>query len=162
MDNNNNNWSEFNLNPFLTENLSKTFKNPTEIQKKVLIYTTSKTDLIIQARTGEGKTLCYAIPILNYILNFYSRSPEMIKKISPVSLILVPTHELGIQVKNHIEKLITEKKNIIKFNIKIACVLGGFAKPKQLKILNKKFPEIIIATPGRIWEIIENEESEIF
>ena len=161
MDNNNNNWSEFNLNPFLTENLSKTFKNPTEIQKKVLIYTTSKTDLIIQARTGEGKTLCYAIPILNYILNFYSRSPEMIKKISPVSLILVPTHELGIQVKNHIEKLITEKKNIIKFNIKIACVLGGFAKPKQLKILNKKFPEIIIATPGRIWEIIENEESEI-
>ena len=159
--NNNNNWLEFNLNPFLTENLSKTFKNPTEIQKKVLIYTTSKTDLIIQARTGEGKTLCYAIPILNYILNFYSRSPEMIKKISPVSLILVPTHELGIQVKNHIEKLITEKKNIIKFNIKIACVLGGFAKPKQLKILNKKFPEIIIATPGRIWEIIENEESEI-
>ena len=159
--NNNNNWSEFNLNPFLTENLSKTFKKPTEIQKKVLIYTTSKTDLIIQARTGEGKTLCYAIPILNYILNFYSRSPEMIKKISPVSLILVPTHELGIQVKNHIEKLITEKKNIIKFNIKIACLLGGFAKPKQLKILNKKFPEIIIATPGRIWEIIENEESEI-
>ena len=164
--NNNNSWYEFNLNPFLTSTLSKTFKNPTEIQKKVLIYTTSKTDLIIQARTGEGKTLCYAIPILNYILNFYSRSPEMIKKISPVSLILVPTHELGIQVKNHIEKIIIEhknkkKKNIFKFNIKIACVLGGFAKPKQLKILNKKFPEIIIATPGRLWEIIENEESDL-
>ncbi len=160
--NNNNNWLEFNLNPFLTENLSKTFKNPTEIQKKVLIYTTSKTDLIIQARTGEGKTLCYAIPILNYILNFYSRSPEMIKKISPVSLILVPTHELGIQVKNHIENIIKDTKtNKITYNISIVNVLGGFAKPKQLKILNKKNPEIIIATPGRLWEIIENEESHL-
>ena len=39
--------------------------------------------------------------------------------------------------------------------------MGGFAKPKQLKILNKKFPEIIIATPGRLWEIIENEESDL-
>ena len=40
-------------------------------------------------------------------------------------------------------------------------VLGGFAKPKQLKILNKKNPEIIIATPGRLWAIIENEESHL-
>ena len=52
----------------------------------------------------------------------------MIKKISPVSLILVPTYELGIQVKNHIEnKKKDNKTNKITYNISIVNVLGGFA-----------------------------------
>jgi superfamily II DNA/RNA helicase len=81
----------------------------------------------------------------------------MQKKISPVAIILVPTHELGVQVKNHIEMVIEQKNNKKEekkkfyYNIKIANVLGGFAKVKQLKILNKYNPEIIIATPGRLW-----------
>ena len=109
----NNNWNKFILNNKLSSNLSKIFPEPTNIQNKTLIYTNSKVDLIIQARTGEGKTLCYAIPVLNYIFNFYDRAPDMKKKISPVALILVPTHELGVQVKNHIEMVINEnpKKN---------------------------------------------------
>ena len=167
-----NNWSQFILNNKLSSNLSKIFPEPTNIQKKTLIYTNAKVDLIIQARTGEGKTLCYAIPVLNYILNFYDRAPNMQKKISPVAIILVPTHELGVQVKNHIEKVIEEninnnkkkenddKKRFI-YNIKIANVLGGFAKAKQLKRLNKFNPEIIVATPGRLWEIIDNDEAPI-
>ena len=163
-----NNWSKFQLNDKLSSNLSKIFPNPTNIQEKTLIYTNAKVDLIIQARTGEGKTLCYAIPVLNYIFNFYDRAPDMNKKISPVAIILVPTHELGVQVKNHIEMVIEQKNNKNKeekkkfyYNIKIANVLGGFAKVKQLKILNKYNPEIIIATPGRLWEIIDNDESLI-
>ena len=163
-----NNWSKFQLNDKLSSNLSKIFPNPTNIQEKTLIYTNAKVDLIIQARTGEGKTLCYAIPVLNYIFNFYDRAPDMNKKISPVAIILVPTHELGVQVKNHIEMVIEQKNNKNKeekkklyYNIKIANVLGGFAKVKQLKILNKYNPEIIIATPGRLWEIIDNDESPI-
>ena len=136
-----NNWSKFQLNDKLSSNLSKIFPNPTNIQEKTLIYTNAKVDLIIQARTGEGKTLCYAIPVLNYIFNFYDRAPDMNKKISPVAIILVPTHELGVQVKNHIEMVIEQKNNKNKeekkkfyYNIKIANVLGGFAKVKQLKI----------------------------
>ena len=171
----NNKWSQFILNNKLSSNLNKIFPEPTNIQNKTLIYTNAKVDLIIQARTGEGKTLCYAIPVLNYILNFYDRAPDMQKKISPVAIILVPTHELGVQVKNHIEMVIqenltkinkkenndiNEKKRFI-YNIKVANVLGGFAKAKQLKRLNKFNPEIIVATPGRLWEIIDNDESPI-
>ena len=92
----------------------------------------------------------------------------MQKKISPVALILVPTHELGVQVKKHIEMIMEQKSpNNSKenkrfyYNIKIANVLGGFAKVKQLKILNKYNPEIIIATPGRLWEIIDNDEAKV-
>ena len=169
--NENNNWSQFLLNNKLSSNLSQIFLEPTNIQKKTLVYTNAKVDLIIQARTGEGKTLCYAIPVLNYILNFYDRAPDMQKKISPIAIILVPTHELGVQVKNHIEMVIQEnpkknkkeendKKRFI-YNIKIANVLGGFAKAKQLKRLNKFNPEIIVATPGRLWEIIDNDESPL-
>ena len=167
----NNNWSKFLLNNKLSSNLSQIFPEPTNIQQKTLVYTNAKVDLIIQARTGEGKTLCYAIPVLNYIFNFYDRAPDMQKKISPVAIILVPTHELGVQVKNHIEMVIQENLNINKkdenekkrfiYNIKIANVLGGFAKAKQLKRLNKYNPEIIVATPGRLWEIIDNDESPI-
>ena len=169
-------WSNYDLNPIILKNLEHLkFYTPTEIQKKVLVYTNSKVDLIVQARTGEGKTLCYGIPILNYIYNFYERAPLKQKKISPVSLILVPTRELGIQVKNHISALLKdyslenindkeleteeEKKERFYFNINIANVMGGFAKPKQIKILEKYNPEIIIATPGRLWEIISNEET---
>ena len=165
-----NNWNKFQLNTKLSSNLSKIFPEPTNIQEKTLIYANAKVDLIIQARTGEGKTLCYAIPVLNYIFNFYDRAPDMQKKISPVAIILVPTHELGVQVKNHIEMVIEQKskdknkkeeKKKFYYNIKITNVLGGFAKVKQLKILNKYNPEIIIATPGRLWEIIDNDEAPI-
>ena len=75
-----NNWSKFQLNNKLSSNLAKIFPEPTNIQEKTLIYTNAKVDLIIQARTGEGKTLCYAIPVLNYIFNFYERAPNMQKR----------------------------------------------------------------------------------
>ena len=162
-------WSSFNLNTSLTANLQKVFAKPTEIQQKVLAYTTAKVDLLIQARTGEGKTLCYVLPIMNYILTCYERSEASLKNISPVALVLVPTRELGVQVKQHIEQVIFDdcvnssdnsvnKRNL--FNVRVAAVLGGLAKEKQVKQLSKN-PEIIVATPGRLWELIENEESAL-
>ena len=154
-------WESFNLNNQLVENLKSQFKSPTEIQEKVLVYASSKVDLIIQARTGEGKTLCYGIPICNYILNFYERSEEMIHKISPVALIIVPTRELSIQVKNHLDKILIDnstQKSLYK--IKVLNLLGGMAIEKQKRELSRN-PEILISTPGRLWELIEREESEI-
>jgi ATP-dependent RNA helicase DDX24/MAK5 len=171
-------WEHFDLNEKILKNLNHIgFTQPTSIQQKVLTYANARVDLIVQARTGEGKTLCYGIPIVNYILNFYERAEDKIKQISPVALIIVPTRELGVQVNDHLIKILQENNIEIEnlkeqdqgenkklrhyFNIKIANVLGGFAKPKQLKILNKYNPEIIIATPGRFWELLENEEAPL-
>lgn len=175
-------WNHFDINEKIVTNLKEhlKFEAPTKIQEKVLTYVNSKVDLVIQARTGEGKTLAYGIPIVNYILNFYERAENKIRKISPVALILVPTRELGMQVSQHISAILKDlnrisindkdeqilqnnskkpKKHRNYYDITIANVFGGFAKAKQLKVLNKYKPEIIIATPGRLWEIIENEES---
>lgn len=160
-------WDNYDLNEKIITNLTENckFDSPTDIQKRVLQYLNSKVDLIIQARTGEGKTLCYGIPIINYILNLYERAEDKIKTISPVALIIVPTRELGLQVSSHLSAIIKDisksEDNKFYHNIKIVNVLGGFAKPKQIKILNKYKPEIIIATPGRLWEIMENEESPL-
>jgi ATP-dependent RNA helicase DDX24/MAK5 len=167
-------WESFNLHSSIIKSLySLNFTTPTNIQKKVLAYNTSKSDLVIQARTGEGKTLCYGIPIIDYILKQYDTYPDAVKKISPVAIILSPTRELGIQIKDHLEKIILdiddsnpdiinvdEKKTKIK-KIKIANVMGGFTKLKQIRIINKFNPEIIVATPGRLWELIENDEIKI-
>jgi len=158
-------WYKFDINEKILSNLERlNYNSPTEIQDKVLVYNSAIVDLIIQARTGEGKTLCYGIPIVNFILNNYDRNDGE-SELAPVALVIVPTRELGVQVKNHIKEIILNisKEDDTKtyYNIKIANVLGGFAKPKQLKQLNKYEPEILIATPGRLWEIIESEEAEI-
>ncbi|CAL7938624.1 unnamed protein product [Xylocopa violacea] len=64
------------------------------------------------------------------------------------ALILTPTRELAIQIKDHLTKAVKYT------DIKIAVVLGGMAAVKQERILSKG-PEIVIATPGRLWELIQ-------
>lgn len=64
------------------------------------------------------------------------------------ALILTPTRELAVQIKDHLTKAAKYT------DIKIAVVLGGMAAVKQERILSKG-PEIVIATPGRLWELIQ-------
>ncbi|XP_015176587.1 PREDICTED: ATP-dependent RNA helicase DDX24 [Polistes dominula] len=64
------------------------------------------------------------------------------------ALILTPTRELAIQVKDHLVKAAKYT------DIKIAVVVGGMAAVKQERLLSKG-PEIVIATPGRLWELIQ-------
>lgn len=70
------------------------------------------------------------------------------------AVILVPTRELAMQVKNHIE-------DVAKFtDISIAAIVGGLSSEKQERIL-KKGPDIIVATPGRLWELIQRNEPHL-
>nr|XP_050870019.1 ATP-dependent RNA helicase DDX24 [Vespula vulgaris] len=64
------------------------------------------------------------------------------------ALILTPTRELAIQIKDHLVKAAKYT------DIKIAVVVGGMAAVKQERLLSKG-PEIVIATPGRLWELIQ-------
>ncbi|KAJ8306548.1 hypothetical protein KUTeg_017093 [Tegillarca granosa] len=71
---------------------------------------------------------------------------------SPLALILEPTRELAVQVKNHLQAISKYS------NIKIAIIVGGMSIQKQRRVL-KKCPDIIIATPGRLWELMQQGES---
>nr|XP_018907481.1 PREDICTED: ATP-dependent RNA helicase DDX24 [Bemisia tabaci] len=70
------------------------------------------------------------------------------------ALILTPTRELAMQVKNHLT-------DIAKYtNIKIAVITGGASLEKQEEAL-KKGPHIVVATPGRLWELLDQNEPHL-
>ncbi|XP_009688054.1 ATP-dependent RNA helicase DDX24 isoform X2 [Struthio camelus] len=71
-----------------------------------------------------------------------------------LGLVLTPTRELAVQVKHHIDA-------VARFTgIKTAILVGGMAAQKQERILNRK-PEIVIATPGRLWELIKERHPHL-
>lgn len=71
-----------------------------------------------------------------------------------LGLVLTPTRELAVQVKHHIDA-------VAKFSeIKTAIVVGGMAQQKQRRMLKRR-PEIIIATPGRLWDLIKERHPHL-
>ena len=121
---------------------------PTEIQEKSIPeLLNSKVDFIGLAQTGTGKTAAYGLPILKYI----DTSKPGIQ-----SLILAPTRELVQQIKKHLFKFTkyTEDK------IFVEAVYGGEKIEKQIKSLQRA-THIVIATPGRLIELIERGDIDL-
>lgn len=81
-------------------------------------------------------------------VNFNSSPPENAAAKRPLlGLVVTPTRELAVQVRHHIDAVARLT------GIKSATVVGGMAPQKQERVLNRR-PEIVIATPGRLWEMI--------
>jgi ATP-dependent RNA helicase DDX24/MAK5 len=70
------------------------------------------------------------------------------------ALIITPTRELAVQIEKHL-------KAVAKYtDISICLVIGGMAAPKQERLLSKG-PDIVIGTPGRLWEMIESGNAHL-
>lgn len=112
---------------------------PTEVQARVIPTALEKNDLIVKARTGSGKTAAYAIPICESI--------EWLEN-KPQALILTPTRELAVQVK---EDFI----NIGRFKrIKAAAVYGRHQFSVEKAELKQK-THVVVGTPGRVIDHIK-------
>lgn len=72
----------------------------------------------------------------------------------PNAIVLVPTRELAVQVKSEFDKLCSNTE------IKSCCIIGGISQDKQIRTLTKQRPQIIIATPGRLYDIVQSENVE--
>ncbi|CDW57157.1 ATP dependent RNA helicase DDX24 [Trichuris trichiura] len=120
------------------------FFHPTPIQQACLPSAIRDgMDILGAAETGSGKTLAFAIPVVAGLLGATE------KYNGPSALVLTPTRELALQIKQHVTA-------IAKYtNIKIGLLVGGLSVQKQERLL-KKQPDIIIATPGRIWTLVED------
>lgn len=71
-----------------------------------------------------------------------------------LGLVLTPTRELAVQVQHHIDA-------VARFTgVRTAVVVGGMAPQKQLRVLMRR-PEIVIATPGRLWEMIREKQPHL-
>lgn len=140
-------FSELGLREELIEAVSKLgFENPMPIQEKVIPFMLSNNrDLVALAQTGTGKTAAFGLPILNLI------SSET--KIQ--SLILAPTRELCIQISNDLKNYSSLLKGI-----KIVPVYGGENIVSQFKQLDIP-PQILVATPGRLIDLINREKVDL-
>ncbi|CAI6364077.1 unnamed protein product [Macrosiphum euphorbiae] len=116
------------------------WKTPTKIQKEAIPVALQGKDIIGLAETGSGKTGAFAIPILQALLE----NPQRY-----FALILTPTRELAFQISEQIEALGSS------IGVKCAVIVGGMDMMAQSLMLAKK-PHIIIATPGRLVDHLEN------
>lgn len=120
------------------------FKRPTDIQYKSIPSILKGEDLLAIAQTGTGKTAAFAIPIIDMVYDkkLHERRPDGVN-----SLVLVPSHELALQIHEVFEK-------ISQFTtVKTAAIIGGVDQDPQIAQLNKGV-DIVIATPGRMFDLI--------
>lgn len=151
-------WKKFPLNSVLLSALkSATFDTPMPIQVATMdaVLRNGKRDILASAPTGSGKTLAFGLPLLNYIYNHrQSQSQAPTKDPRRLSgLIIVPTRELAVQIEKHL-KSVSRYPGADGYPVRIASVIGGLSLEKQTRQLENR-PDIIIATPGRLSEVME-------
>ncbi|KAL2843642.1 ATP-dependent rRNA helicase rrp3 [Aspergillus pseudoustus] len=116
------------------------YKNPTPIQAKTIPTSLEGRDVIGLAETGSGKTAAFALPMLQALME----SPQAF-----FGLVLSPTRELAYQISQNFESL----GSVI--GVKSTVLVGGMDMVAQSIALGKK-PHIIVATPGRLVDHLEN------
>jgi ATP-dependent RNA helicase RhlE len=114
------------------------FHEPTPVQALAIPVIKSGQDVLGIAQTGTGKTAAYVIPILMKLVKAEGEDPR--------ALILVPTRELAIQVGEDIEELTRYT------NIRSAAIFGGIGWTKHAELV-KPGVDIVVATPGRLWDL---------
>ncbi|GLT76595.1 hypothetical protein SLA2020_482480 [Shorea laevis] len=160
-------WNELRLHPLLMKSIQQLgFKEPTPIQKACIPAAAHQgKDVIGAAETGSGKTLAFGLPILQRLLeerekaaNLLEEKGEEAEKYAPRgvlrALIIAPTRELALQVTDHLKQV---AKGI---NIRVVPIVGGMSAEKQGRLLKTR-PEIIVGTPGRLWELMSEGEKHL-
>ena len=146
-------WNSLDLSSTTLSAIAKLgFKSPTPIQSASISQILAGHDVIGKASTGSGKTLAFGIPILEHFLEVRwqgQKSTRKSERKAPSALIISPTRELAHQLSTHLTSLCT---NISGDSPSIATVTGGLSVQKQQRILATA--DIVIGTPGRLWEII--------
>jgi ATP-dependent RNA helicase RhlE len=125
--------------PGLLDSISRLkFSEPTPIQRQAIPIGIEGKDLIAVAQTGTGKTLAFAIPMIQRLAQIKGRG-----------LIITPTRELALQVDQSINDVGRS------LSVRTAVLIGGAPMSPQRRALEQK-PRIIVATPGRLLDHLEH------
>ncbi|MDD2529230.1 MAG: DEAD/DEAH box helicase [Lentimicrobium sp.] len=142
------NFQQLGLNPSLLQAVEALgFKEPMPVQAEVIPVLIEKpTDLVGLAQTGTGKTAAFGLPVLHHI------DPK-VKKVQ--ALVLCPTRELCLQISR-------DMRSYAEFipGIKIAAIYGGASIEIQIRQLGEG-PQIIVATPGRLNDMIRRKKVDL-
>ncbi|MEZ8045931.1 DEAD/DEAH box helicase [Vibrio sp. 10N.237.312.C02] len=133
------------LNPKTVSAIPSQFNKPTEIQQAVIPAIIAGKDVLALAQTGSGKTLAFGLPLLNSIKHDVNELQ---------AIIIVPTRELASQVAKALEPIATT------LDIKTVTLTGGVdIEIQQQQLLEK--PQLVIATPGRLHAVIQENKLEL-
>jgi len=122
---------------FLAVLKEKGFHDPTPIQHQVIPAALEGKDIVGVAQTGTGKTLAFGIPMIQRIALYKGQG-----------LVLVPTRELAVQVQESLKQIGAS------LGLRCVVVIGGVSQHSQVRDL-KNNPHIVIATPGRLADLME-------
>lgn len=141
------NFEQFKLNKQILNAISDLgYENPTEIQTKAIPLALAGHDLMGIAQTGTGKTAAFVLPLLMKL--------KYAQKTEPRALILAPTRELAIQIEEEVAKLAKY------LDIRHVVFYGGVGITKQLALIENGI-DLIVATPGRFWDIYKKQAIQV-
>lgn len=126
------------------------FYEPTAIQKKVIPETLRNNDIIGQSETGSGKTHAFLIPLLQQL------DPELEET---QFIFTAPTRELASQIYEEVKKIMDYSDNNDKWRAKL--IIGGTDKKRMIEKM-KRPPHIVVATPGRLLDLVEEQVLQVF
>ncbi|KAJ9607177.1 ATP-dependent RNA helicase [Cladophialophora chaetospira] len=146
-------WKDLELSPTTLSQLSRLgFRQPTPIQAASIPAITEGHDVIGKAVTGSGKTLAFGIPIFeSWLSREMSSTKESSKPAKAIlALVLAPTRELALQLNRHLNELCAG----LETHPRVIAVTGGLSIYKQQRQLEDA--DIVVATPGRLWEVMND------
>lgn len=125
--------------------LEREISSPFPVQSLTIPDALSGSDVCGKAKTGSGKTLAFGIPMIQNLKKAQTKLR---------GLILVPTRELATQVREELEPLSNSK------GMEIAAIYGGANIDEQIRII-KKGVDMVVATPGRMIDLLERQEINV-
>jgi ATP-dependent RNA helicase RhlE len=132
--------------PILSVLTEMGYQSPTPIQQQAIPLVMQGRDVFGCAQTGTGKTAAFALQIIHQLIHDAGMHKGMTRPVS--ALILAPTRELAIQIKDNIASYTRHTP------VKHAVVFGGVSYGAQIRALNQG-ADILIATPGRLMDLMQ-------
>lgn len=144
-----NNFDKFNFQPFINEALTaKGFVQPTEVQEKLIPLITKGKNIVGQSQTGSGKTHTFLLPLFNKI----DATKEEVQVV-----ITAPSRELAAQIY----KAANQLAQFSSPEIRVSNFVGGTDKQRQLDRLRHQQPHVVVGTPGRILDMMNEQALKI-
>ena len=144
-------FSSFGLSEALVKTLTELkYERPYPVQEKVIPAIQTQKDVLVIAPTGSGKTLSFALPILNKLAD---KKLERNRNIQ--ALIVLPTRELAIQVQAVFHTFTSAMNS----DVRSMAVYGGVSINPQMKAMMGV--NVLIATPGRLIDLIQRKAINI-
>ena len=142
-------FAQFGFKPFIDAALKEIgFKEPTEVQARLIPLILKKRSVVGQSQTGSGKTHTFLLPI------FQTIDPELTEV---QAVITTPSRELSYQIYDAAKQIAKHsEKEILVHNY-----VGGTDKQRQIEKLEHRQPQIVIGTPGRVLDLMKSQALDV-